>query len=213
MIIIMGLRKTTKITMSTKNSLLITLFTIATLLTGCKEPVDPVVEPTPEPEVEDFKIEILETTTTSVQFRITPNDPEMRYVAMMTLKSDFDAFESDEDYINDDKPFIRYNLQDNKFYVYGTPWMGKHNLGANVKVPLKAICFLNRGETNSITKINSLTCLNEIMAQTVQPTSEEAVAPFMDTISLLTQKVDFYKLYCNISKDAATTSFNGMINN
>ena len=102
MIIIMGLRKTTKITMSTKNSLLITLFTIATLQTGCKEPVDPVVEPTPEPEVEDFKIEILETTTTSVQFRITPNDPEMRYVAMMTLKSDFDAFESDEDYINDD---------------------------------------------------------------------------------------------------------------
>ena len=102
MIIIMGLRKPLKITMSTKNSLLITLFTIATLLTGCKEPVDPVVEPTPEPEVEDFKIEILETTTTSVQFRITPNDPEMRYVAMMTLKSDFDAFESDEDYINDD---------------------------------------------------------------------------------------------------------------
>ena len=120
-------------------------------------------------------------------------------------------YNSNISYINDDKPFIRYFENEKTFYVYGTPWKGKHNLGENVKIPLKAICFLNRGENNSITKINPLNSLNEIMMQTVKPTTEEAVTPFMNTISALTENVDFYKLYCNLSSDAPKTSFSEMI--
>ena len=70
-------------------------------------------------------------------------------------------------YINDDKPFIRYFPNENAFYVYGTPWKGKHNLGSNVKVPLKAICFLNRGEENSIIKTNPLENLKEISGKII----------------------------------------------
>jgi serine kinase of HPr protein (carbohydrate metabolism regulator) len=114
--------------------------------------------------------------------------------------------------VNDDKPFIRYIENDGCFYVYGSPWQGKHHRGANVKIPLKAICLLNRGIENKITKINSFEALSEILTQTVKPTDELEVDAFMNIISLLTEKVDFYKLYCNMESDAPKTSFNEMIN-
>jgi hypothetical protein len=115
-------------------------------------------------------------------------------------------------YINDDKPFIRYFENENKFYVYGTPWRGKHNLGSNVKVQLKAICFLNRGEENSIEEISGLNYLSEIITQTVKPTSKTEIDPYMNTISNLTEKVKFYNLKCNLDEiDAPKTSFNGMM--
>lgn len=115
-------------------------------------------------------------------------------------------------YINDDKPFIRYCLDDDKFYVYGTPWCGKHGLGRNVKVPLKAICILKRGKNNTINKINSVNVIPEIMAQTVKPVDVETADAFFKTLSLITEKVEFYELYCNMESDAAKTSFNGMMN-
>lgn len=114
-------------------------------------------------------------------------------------------------HINDDKPFLRYIASENKFYAYGSPWQGKHGRGENVKVPLKAICLLNRGETNSIEKINSLKCLADIMKQTVKPETEEEADAIFATLSRLVSTVDFYRLYCNMSDDAAATSFNGMI--
>ena len=116
-------------------------------------------------------------------------------------------------HINDDKPFIRYFKDENKFYVYGTPWQGKHNLGCNVRVPLKAICFLNRGEQNSIEKINPINYLNEIFIQTIKPDAVNEITPFTDMISVLITSVDFYNLKCNLNSDAPLTSFNGMIKN
>ena len=120
-------------------------------------------------------------------------------------------FNSDISYINDDKPFIRYFEDENKFYVYGTPWKGKHGLGSNVKVPLKAICFLSRGEVNEIEKVDSFSVLDQIFSQTVKPNDEKAVNSFTETLSKLMQLVDFYKLKCNMESDAPKTSFNGMI--
>ena len=46
--------------------------------------------------------------------------------------------------VNDDKPFLR--LTETGVLVYGSPWNGKHGLGNNICVPLKAICILERGE-------------------------------------------------------------------
>lgn len=88
--------------METKNLLRLAFVAIAILLVGCKNQPEPITPPDEPVVADDFKIEVLSTTSTSVNFRITPNDPEMRYIAMITPKSNFDAFESDEDYINDD---------------------------------------------------------------------------------------------------------------
>lgn len=66
---------------------------------GCSDPEEPV---TGQIGGDDFKIELIDVTTTSVEFRVTPKDKAMTYVAMMTTKEYMDGFVSDEDYIRDD---------------------------------------------------------------------------------------------------------------
>ena len=44
--------------------------------------------------------------------------------------------------VNDDKPLIRADGKG--VTVFGTPYNGKHRLGANISVPLKAVCILER---------------------------------------------------------------------
>ena len=53
--------------------------------------------------------------------------------------------------VNDDKPFLR--MLEDQVLVCGSPWNGKHGLGSNVDVPLKAICILERGQQNEICRI------------------------------------------------------------
>ena len=53
--------------------------------------------------------------------------------------------------INDDKPLI--HITENSAVVYGTPWDGKHRLSTNTSVTLKAVCILERDETNHIERI------------------------------------------------------------
>ena len=42
--------------------------------------------------------------------------------------------------VNDDKPIVR--LIDGEFYVYGTPWNGKHRLSTNCKMKIKQFAQL-----------------------------------------------------------------------
>ena len=55
--------------------------------------------------------------------------------------------------INGDKPILK--VTEDEVWVYGTPWAGKEQWQVNKKVALKGICFLERGEKNSIQKIDS----------------------------------------------------------
>lgn len=115
-------------------------------------------------------------------------------------------------YINDDKPFVRYFPEKEQFVIYGSPWNGKHNLSNNVAVPLKGVCILTRGKENSIRRekdlFRVLTCLGN---QILYPDTREQGEKFMDLINLLFEKVSFYLLSCNVSEEAAKTSFEGMI--
>ncbi|MBO5714728.1 MAG: hypothetical protein J6R83_04865 [Clostridia bacterium] len=42
--------------------------------------------------------------------------------------------------INDDKPLL--TMENGVVYANGTPWQGKHKLGNNLKVPVKAVCLI-----------------------------------------------------------------------
>ena len=50
--------------------------------------------------------------------------------------------------LNDDKPALRF--EDGAWYAYGTPWSGKHDISANVRVPVAGICFLHQAKENTI---------------------------------------------------------------
>ncbi len=119
-----------------------------------------------------------------------------------------EAFGDDVVMINDDKPIIR--LIDGVFYVYGTPWDGKHSLSSNIKVPLKAICFLKRGEQNEITQVNGTDWLSFVLNQTIVPKDTQSMNNLLDMFEKMLTEVKTYELHCNISHEAAKIAYEFM---
>ena len=83
------------------------------------------------------------------------------------------AFGDEVRIINGDKPILRYI--DGEFVGYGTPWCGKEGFGANASVPLKAICFLERGEINSVERISAQDAVARIFHQILTPDDMETL--------------------------------------
>lgn len=110
--------------------------------------------------------------------------------------------------INDDKPIIRLVGED--FYVYGTPWNGKHNLDTNTRVKIKAICNLKQAKENSIKQISKAQMLMVLINQTLRPKEESEVDKLFTILDKLLNKVGLYELYCNISEEAVKLSYKTM---
>lgn len=107
--------------------------------------------------------------------------------------------------INDDKPFLQ--VSEEGITAHGSPWNGKHRLGGNISVPLKAICILERGEENEIHPISAQEALPMVFQQTHRPKN---MGKYMEIIDKLTQRVAFYRLKCNQSPEAAKVAYEGM---
>ncbi len=69
--------------------------------------------------------------------------------------------------VNDDKPLIK--ITDSSVTAYGTPYNGKHRLGSNIFVPLKAICILTRSAENHINKIIGKQAYPMMLQQVYRP--------------------------------------------
>ncbi len=110
--------------------------------------------------------------------------------------------------VNDDKPIIR--LIDGKFYVYGTPWNGKHHLDTNCRAPIKAICKIEQAKENRIQEIGSQEMLLTILNQTIRPEDLSKMDKLLFLVDKLLKEVKLYKLGCNVSLEAAKLSYNKM---
>lgn len=113
--------------------------------------------------------------------------------------------------VNDDKPFLR--ISSGGVIAYGTPWMGKHGLGANVAVPLKAICILNRDEENRIERIAAKDVVLMLLQQSSRPRQPQQMVKYMELVDNLSAGVSFYRLWCNMNPDAAEIAYEGMLEN
>ena len=107
--------------------------------------------------------------------------------------------------VNDDKPLLK--LTEDGVLACGTPWDGKHRLSTNVCLPLKAICVLERGETDEIHRISAQEALPMVFQQTYRP---KKLAKYMEIIDKLMQRVEFYRLKCTTSPNAAKVAYEGM---
>ena len=110
--------------------------------------------------------------------------------------------------VNDDKPFLR--IQDGVVTAYGTPWNGKHHLGENISMPLKAICILERGEENRIQAITAQEALPMILQQTHRPKDPRRLGKYLELVDGLTRSVAFYRIHCNMDPQAARVAYEGM---
>lgn len=113
--------------------------------------------------------------------------------------------------VNGDKPLIQYKEETGSFLAWGTPWCGKENWGCNRSTVLHALCFLVRGETNQIRKMNSIEVIDKIFHQLLVPEEEELLKKEMDLIEQLLEKVPFYELTCNMEIEAAKVAYHGMM--
>lgn len=110
--------------------------------------------------------------------------------------------------VNDDKPFLQ--IKEDKVLVWGSPWNGKHKLGTNICVPLKAICVLERGEENVIRPISAVEALPMLMQQSQRPQKPENFPKYMELIDQLAGKTAFYRMACNMDPQAAEVAYRAM---
>lgn len=110
--------------------------------------------------------------------------------------------------VNDDKPMLK--ITDSGVTAYGTPYNGKHHLGCNMSVPLKAICVLTRGEKNSIVCIDKAEAYAMLLQQVYRPQSPLQMAKTLKLVDKLAANTELYRLACNMDVEAAKVAYNGM---
>ncbi|OPZ19856.1 MAG: hypothetical protein BWZ04_02221 [Firmicutes bacterium ADurb.BinA205] len=109
--------------------------------------------------------------------------------------------------VNDDKPLL--HIADT-VTAYGTPYNGKHRLGSNISVPLKAICILTRDTDNHIEPITRNQAYTMLLQQVYRPADMLKMAKTLELVDRLADNVKLYKLGCNMDISAAQVAFEGM---
>ena len=111
--------------------------------------------------------------------------------------------------INGDKPIVR--LIDGELMAFPSAWKGKDGMGEKITAPLKALCFVVKDKENRLEEISQMDAAELLMEQFVIPKEAVSVSKFLELADLILQKCKVYKLYCNISDEAATLSFNNFM--
>ncbi|MBQ6892627.1 MAG: hypothetical protein IJN48_00330 [Clostridia bacterium] len=110
--------------------------------------------------------------------------------------------------INGDKPFIR--CIDGRFYAYGSPWCGKENFNTNARVPLSAVIFIDRDESNSIERIYDETAVLQRILGQIDVVKSADLAKQIELVGRLVENVPVYNLRCNMEPDAAKVAYEGI---
>ena len=110
--------------------------------------------------------------------------------------------------VNDDKPLL--HIADSGVVAYGTPYNGKHRLGTNTSVPLKAICILTRSADNHIEPITREQAYTMLLQQVYRPADMLKMAKTLEMVDRLADSVKLYRLGCNMDISAAQVAYEGM---
>lgn len=110
--------------------------------------------------------------------------------------------------LNDDKPALR--LTPDGWMAYGTPFSGKYDISRNTGVPIKAICFIERSETNHIELMSEKEAIQNLMFQTQRPRKIENMNLLLQLLDKLVGHVPVFKLRCNMDPEAAYLAYETM---
>jgi len=110
--------------------------------------------------------------------------------------------------INDDKPFLKFTPD--AVLVCGSPWSGKHGLDANIAVPLKGICILERGAENHICRITPDDAMPMLLQQSHQLQDPSRLGKYRLLVDTLAQRTSFWHMECTKDPCAAEISYKAM---
>lgn len=108
--------------------------------------------------------------------------------------------------INDDKPIIR--KAGDRFFIYGTPWRGKENIGTNTKAPVKAVFILARGEKNLARRVKTGEVFRQLLEATVVPSDKSKMSELLRLLDEFFSETPLFLLTCNRDDDAVTVAYN-----
>lgn len=118
------------------------------------------------------------------------------------------CFGEDAFILNDDKPALR--LTEQGWMAYGTPFSGKVDLSRNIGVPVKAICFIERSETNHIHLMPEKEAIHNLMFQTQRPRKMENMNLLLQHLDKLVGHIPVFQLHCNMDPEAAHLAYETM---
>ena len=98
-------------------------------------------------------------------------------------------------------------------YAYGTPWCGKENLGCNMRTKLRHICFIERSETNFVTKIDKNEAVNRIMKQVYMPKDPVALSKTLGLVDRLINSCELWIIHCNMEPESAKIAYDAIFKN
>ena len=98
-----------------------------------------------------------------------------------------------------------------EFIAYGTPYRGKENWGQNTRVPLRAVCFIERCDPGEPDRLSRLEDDGEIVArimnQILMPHDPALAVRQLDLLDRLVNSVPFYVLRCTPTPAAFDAAF------
>ena len=114
------------------------------------------------------------------------------------------AFGDEVTFINDDKPLI--SLREGSVFVSGTPFSGKHDISANVTVPLGAVCFLFRSRVDRAEEIPQSEGFRLMWLQTIRNINREMTEKMLGNARICAERTRFFKLGCTNTPESAYTA-------
>jgi hypothetical protein len=103
-------------------------------------------------------------------------------------------------YINDDKPAL--SIDNEKIIVWGNPWSGKTLNNNNLKVPLKAIVYLEQAKNNEVLQLNDFDKVKYTMMNLGISSKIEDNEFIIEFCNELISRTEIYLFKCNMSNNA-----------
>jgi hypothetical protein len=110
--------------------------------------------------------------------------------------------------LNDDAPIIRRT--GDTYSAWGSPWSGTSSLNRNTGVPLKAIAFLERSNSDWIRPMDRSQSIIRLMDQTRMTRNQERMEKLICLLEGLLMAVPIYQLGCTPQYSAVLTAYSAM---
>jgi len=105
--------------------------------------------------------------------------------------------------INDDKPAIR--RINGVYCACGTPFSGKHDISQPVCVEIGGVAVLRRGDTTTVSRLDTAHALWSILNQTIRPSDAAGTDRLLMLLEGLLGEVPVYDVQCTKDLAAAYT--------
>ncbi len=102
------------------------------------------------------------------------------------------AYPADFRIINGDKPLFRRGVEG--FIGYGTPFCGKERLGSKNSAKIHALCFLERGEKDTVLPLSPEEAFPKLFGATLAPHDPTLFPLLLEEINRLLTTVKLYRL-------------------